>query len=44
MASEIEALPDRAGFVKFASGGVWNFVRFAYFDVKQQAEPFEASR
>ncbi len=41
MASEIEALPDRAGFVKFASGAAWNFVNFAYFDVKQQAESFE---
>ena len=27
-----------------ASGAAWNFVRFAYFDVKQQAEPFEAAR
>ena len=41
MASELEALPDRAGFVKFASRAAWNFVNFAYFDVKQQAEPFE---
>ena len=44
MASEIEALPDRAGFVKFASGGAWNFVNFPYFDVKQQAEPYEVVR
>ena len=43
MASEIEALPDRAGFVKFASGAAWNFVSFPFFDVKQQAEPFEAA-
>ncbi len=42
LASEIEALSDRQGFVKFASGAAWNFVNFAYFDVKQQAEPFEA--
>ena len=41
MASEIEALSDRQGFMKFASGAAWNFVNFAYFDVKQQAEPFQ---
>ena len=29
--------------MKFASGEAWNFVQFAYFDVKQQAEPFEAA-
>ena len=42
MASEIEALPDRQGFVKFASGAAWDKVNFAYLDVKQQAEPVEA--
>ena len=42
MASEIEALPDRAGFVKFASGAAWNFVKFDYFDIDERAEPFEA--
>ena len=31
---EIEALPDRAGFVKFASAAAWNFVQFAYYDVR----------
>ncbi len=41
MASEIEAVTDRAGFVKFASGGGLQLVHFAYFDVKQQAQPFE---
>ncbi|MDQ2734056.1 MAG: hypothetical protein M3Y55_03495 [Pseudomonadota bacterium] len=30
--------------MKFASGAAWNFVRFAYFDVKPQPEPFEAAR
>ena len=41
MASEIEALPDRKGFVKFASGAVWNFVQFDYFDIYKRAEPFQ---
>lgn len=41
MASEIEALPDRAGFVKFASRPAWSFVDFAYFDLDQRAAPFE---
>ena len=41
MASEIEALPDRAGFVKFASGAAWNFVQSDYFDIDKRAEPFE---
>ena len=41
MASEIEALPDRKGFVKFASGAAWNFVQFDYFDIDKRAEPFE---
>ena len=38
MASEIEALPDRAGFVKFASSAAWNFVRFPYYDVAPGSE------
>lgn len=41
MASEIEALPDRAGFVKFASRPAWSFVAFDYFDLDKRAEPFE---
>jgi hypothetical protein len=41
MASEIEALVDQAGFVKFASGAAWNFVAFDYFDLAKRAEPFE---
>ena len=38
MASEIEALPDRAGFVKFASAAAWNFVQFPYYDVASRTE------
>lgn len=30
MASQIEALPDRAGYPKFASSAVWNSVEFPY--------------
>lgn len=30
MASEIEALPDRAGYLKFASRAAWTLVRFEY--------------
>ena len=41
MASEIEALPDRKGFVKFASRPAWSFVAFDYFDLAKRAEPFE---
>lgn len=41
MASEIEALPDRKGFVKFASRPAWSFVAFDYFDLDKRAEPFE---
>ena len=44
MASEIEALPDRKGFVKFASGAAWNFVQFDYYDVASKAAPFEGAR
>lgn len=33
MASEIEALPDRVGYLKFASRPGWVFVRFEYFEV-----------
>ncbi len=41
MASEIEALPDCKGFVKFASRPAWSFVAFDYFDLDKRAEPFE---
>ena len=41
LASEIEALPDRTGFVKFASRPEWSVVEFDYFDVDKRAEPFE---
>ena len=37
MASEIEALPDQAGFVKFASSAAWNWGKFAYYDVVPRA-------
>lgn len=38
MASEVEALPHRAGFVKFASAAAWNFVQFPYYDVAPRSE------
>ena len=38
MASEIEALPDRKGFVKFASRPAWSFVAFDYFDLDKRAD------
>ena len=38
MASEIEALPDRAGFVEFSSAAAWNWVEFPYYDVAPRAE------
>ena len=37
MASEIEALPDQAGFVKFASSAAWNFVQFPYYELAPRA-------
>lgn len=43
MASEIEALPDRVGYLKFASGAAWNKVSFAYYEVEQRAAAFEAA-
>lgn len=30
MASQIEALPDRAGYLKFASSPVWNRMEIPY--------------
>ena len=41
MASEIEALPDRVGYLKFASRAAWVRVGFEYFDVERRAEPYE---
>lgn len=41
MPSEIEALKDRMGFVKFASRPAWTFVAFPYFEVEARAETFE---
>ena len=44
MASEIEALPDRAGFVKFASAAAWNWVEFPYYVVPEgSSKPFEGA-
>ena len=43
MASEIEALPDRVGYLKFASGAAWNKVSFTYYEVEQRAAAFEAA-
>lgn len=43
MASEIEALKDRMGFVKFASRPAWTFVAFPYFEVQARAEGFQAA-
>jgi type IV secretory pathway TraG/TraD family ATPase VirD4 len=40
MAAEIEQLPDRAGFLKFASHPAWLRVSFPYFDVPRMAEAF----
>jgi hypothetical protein len=42
MASEIEALPDRAGYLKFASEPVWMKVEFPVCDVPTGAKPFSA--
>jgi hypothetical protein len=43
MASEIEVLPDRVGYLKFASAAAWNKVSFAYYEVEQRAAAFEAA-
>jgi type IV secretory pathway TraG/TraD family ATPase VirD4 len=40
MASEIEQLADRCGFLKFPSQSAWIRVSFPYFDVPKVAEPF----
>jgi hypothetical protein len=39
MASEIEALPDRVGYLKFASRPSWVRVGFEYFDVERRVQP-----
>lgn len=43
MASEIEALPDRVGYLKFASGAAWHLVQLPFYVVLQQAAAFEAA-
>ncbi len=40
MAAEIEQLPDRAGFLKFASQPAWTKVRFPIYELPKVAEPF----
>ena len=42
MASEIEALPDRAGYLKLASEPVWLKVEFPVYDLATGAKPFVA--
>jgi type IV secretion system coupling TraD/TrwB family protein len=42
MASEIEALPDRAGYLKLASEPVWMKVEFPIYDLPTSAKPFVA--
>ena len=40
MASEIEALPDRVGYLKFASRAAWTLVEFEYFSAESKAKAF----
>jgi hypothetical protein len=40
MAAEIEQLPDRAGFLKFASRPAWTKVQFPIYELPKVAEPF----
>ena len=42
MASEIEALPDRAGYLKLASVPAWMKVEFPVYDVAILQKPFVA--
>ena len=42
MASEIEALPDRAGYLKLASVPAWTKVEFPVYDVKVRQNAFMA--
>ncbi len=41
MAAEIEQLPDRVGFLKFASQPAWMRVGFPIYELPKRAEPFE---
>jgi hypothetical protein len=43
MAAEIEQLPDRAGFLKFASQPAWTRVSFPIYELPKVAEPFVAT-
>jgi hypothetical protein len=43
MAAEIEQLPDRAGFLKFASEPAWTRVQFPIYELPKVAEPFVAT-
>jgi hypothetical protein len=40
MAAEIEQLPDRAGYLKFASQPAWKTVTFPVYEIPKVAEPF----
>jgi Type IV secretion-system coupling protein DNA-binding domain len=40
MASQIEQLPDRAGYLKFASHPAWMKMQFPIYDLPKIAEPF----
>lgn len=40
MAAQIEQLPDRAGYLKFASNPVWMKIQFPIYDLPKVAEPF----
>ena len=42
MASEIEVLPDRAGYLKFASEPVWMKVEFPVYDLRIAQKAFVA--
>jgi type IV secretory pathway TraG/TraD family ATPase VirD4 len=42
MAAEIEQLPDRTGFLKFASQPAWMRVGFPVYDIAKVAAPFAA--
>lgn len=44
MAAEIEQLPDRAGFLKFASQPAWSRVSFPLYELPQVAAPLVAVR
>jgi hypothetical protein len=40
MSAEIEQLPDRTGFLKFASQPGWMRVAFPIYELPKTAEPF----